>query len=135
LGASRAEHSYECCELGFFIFRAYYLRITKGKRKEIEIILSEIQIIPIKPRNGLLAFVSFVINNSFFVGDIALYSLLNKEGYRLSYPIKVLKNGLKVNCFHPINNQVAETIETQVVDAYLKLIEKAKTKKGVVRNG
>jgi stage V sporulation protein G len=100
----------------------------------MQIILSEIQIIPIKPHNGLLAFVSFVINNSFFVGDIALYSLLNREGFRLSYPIKVLKNGLKVNCFHPINNQVAESIEGQVMTAYLELIEKAKIKKGMVRN-
>jgi len=100
----------------------------------MEIILSETQIIPIKPRNGLLAFVNFVINNSFFVGDIALYSLLNREGYRLSYPIKVLKNGLKVNCFHPINSQVSKSIERQVVTTYLELIEKAKNKKGVLKN-
>jgi len=97
---------------------------------KMEITVSEIEIIPIKPRNGLLAFVSFVINNSFFVGDVALYSLLNREGYRLSYPIKILKNGLKVNCFHPINSQSAQAIEEQVIKAFLKLREKATKMKG-----
>lgn len=101
----------------------------------MEIILSEIEIIPIKPRNGLLAFVSFVINKSFYVGDIALYSLLSGKGFRLSYPIKILKNGLRVNCFHPINSQVAEDIEKQVTATYLKLIEKVKKKKEEVTDG
>jgi len=62
--------------------------------------LSEIQIIPVKPHNGLLAFVSFVINSSFFVGDAAIYSRLDGQGFRLAYSTKVLVNGLKINCFH-----------------------------------
>lgn len=104
--------------------------MLKQAFRKMEIILSEIQIIPVKPHNGLLAFVSFVINNSFFVGDVALYSLLNREGYRLSYPIKILKNGLKVNCFHPINSQSAQAIEEQVIKAFLQLREKAMKTKG-----
>lgn len=96
-----------------------------------EIMLSEIQIIPVKPRNGLLAFCSFVINNSFYVGDVAIYSRLNGSGYRLTYPVKVLSNGLKVNCFHPINKQSAQAIEQQVISAFLELTEKAKKTKGV----
>lgn len=94
----------------------------------MEIKLSEIQIMPVKPCNGLLAFATFVLNESFFIGDIAIYSRLNSEGYRLVYPIKVLHNGLKVNCFHPINKQVAQTIEMQVVSAYQSLIKKMNDK-------
>jgi len=96
----------------------------------MEINLSEIQIIPCKPRNGLLAFVSFVLNDSFYVGDIGLYSRLNGEGYRLVYPIKVLPNGLKINCFHPIRKQVAQEIEKQVIEVFLELTEKAMIKRG-----
>jgi stage V sporulation protein G len=106
----------------------------KGKSRAMEILLSEIQFIFVKPQNGLVAFTSFVINNTFFVADVALYSLLNREGYRLSYPIKILKSGLKINCFHPINKQIAESIEKQVIEAYLKLVEKAKNMKGSSRN-
>lgn len=95
-----------------------------------EIHLSEIDVIPIKPRNGLAAFCSFVINNSFFIGDVAIYSRLDGNGYRLVYPIKVLSNGVKINCFYPINQKSAQAIEEQVFRAFLNLIEKAKMRKG-----
>lgn len=101
----------------------------------MEINLSEIQIVPVKPRNGLLAFVSFVLNKAFYIGDVAIYSRLNQEGYRLVYPIKVLPNGLKIHCFHPINRQSAQAIEEQVIKEFLELTEKAMIKKGVNRNG
>ena len=88
--------------------------------------ISEIQIIPVRPREGLLAFCSFVINNSFYVGNIAIYSCLNKVGYRLVYPVKVLPNGKPVSCFHPINKKVGEFIEGTVITKYEELIKKLK---------
>ena len=36
--------------------------------------ISEIQIVPIKPQNGLCAFISAVINHQFYIGNIALYT-------------------------------------------------------------
>lgn len=95
-----------------------------------EIVISEIQITPIKPRNGLLAFCSFVINNCFYVGDVAIYSRLD-GGYRLVYPAKVLISGIKVNCFHPLNSEVSSVIEKQVTEAFLELIEKVKKRKWI----
>lgn len=97
-------------------------------KKMNEINLSEIEIIPIKPRNGLLAFASFVLNNSFYVGSVAIYSKFSESGYRLVYPEKVLANGFKISCFHPINNQVAKQIEEKIFEVYESLIEKAKKK-------
>ncbi len=96
----------------------------------MEIKLSEIQIIPVKPHNGLVGFCSFVLSESFYISDVAIYSRLNQEGYRLVYPIKVLSNGLKINCFYPINKQIGRLIEEEVIKAYLKLIEKAMIRKG-----
>ena len=92
--------------------------------------LTEIQIVPVKPNNGLVAFVSFVISESFFVGDVAIYSRINHEGYRLVYPTKILFNGLKINCFKPINRNVAEAIEEQVLCDFDKLTDKAKKTEG-----
>lgn len=91
--------------------------------RKMKIQLSEIQIQPIKPKNGLLAFCSFVINNSFYVGSVAIYSRLDGDGYRLAYPIKALHNGAKINCFHPINHEASDAIEKQVVEAFLQLIK------------
>ena len=96
-----------------------------------EINLSEIDVTPIKPRNGLIAFCSFVINNSFFVGDVAIYSRLDGSGYRLVYPIKILPNGAKINCFYPINQKSSKIIEEQVFRVFLNLIEKVKMMKGI----
>jgi len=60
--------------------------------------LTEIQIIPVKPQNGLVAFASVVINNQFYVGDIAIYTSPSTEiGFRLVYPTKRLANGKTVN--------------------------------------
>ena len=88
------------------------------------IVLSEIQIVPVKPQDGLLAFSSFVLNNSFFVGDVAIYSRLNEPGYRLVYPLRVLKNGAKIQCFHPINKEAARAIEEPTYNYYEKLMKR-----------
>lgn len=85
--------------------------------------ITEIQIIPVKPHNGLLAFCSFVLNNQFYISDVAIFSRLD-GGYRLVYPIKVLPNGVKVNCFHPISREPGEEIEKIVIGEYKKLISK-----------
>ena len=63
-----------------------------GKGKVMTIKLTEIQIVPVKPNNGLVAFVSFVLDDSFFVGDVAIYSRIDQQGYRLVYPAKTLFN-------------------------------------------
>lgn len=89
-----------------------------------EIVISEIQIIPVKPKDGLVAFASCVINDRFYVGDIAIYTRPNGQDYRLVYPCKVLPNGMKINCFHPINRETADNITKEIIGAYLNLTEK-----------
>lgn len=101
----------------------------------MEIKLSEIQIVPTKPKDGLLAFVSFILNNSFYIGDIAVYSRLNQEGYRLVYPLKVLPNGFKVNCFHPITKEASQAIEKAVIERFEELMMKVEKAKGVSQDG
>lgn len=90
----------------------------------MQIDLSEIQIVPVSPRNGLLAFVSFILNDSFYIGDVALYSLLDGTGYRLVFPLKTLPNGKEIQCFHPINRESGEAIDKQVFQSFSKLREK-----------
>ena len=88
-----------------------------------EIAVSEIQIIPVKPHEGLIAFASFVLNNQFYIGNVAVYTRLNSEDYRLVYPSKILpKNGKEIQCFHPISKEAAEEIEKAVVNKLNELI-------------
>ena len=85
--------------------------------------ISEVNIIPIKPKNGLVAIASCVINNEFYLGSIGIYTVL-KGGYRLTYPNK--KSGLStVNIFHPIAKELGDAIEEAIVEEYEELISVA----------
>ena len=88
-----------------------------------EINITELQITPVKPHEGLVAFISFVLNNIYH-GNVALYtSPSSSDGYRLVYPSKTLKNGIRMSYFHPINKEINQAIQKRVVEAYEKLIE------------
>lgn len=80
--------------------------------------LSEIQIIPIKPQNGLVAFASLVLNDSLYLGSIGIMTR-PQGGYRLTYPTKTV-GARDINIYHPINKPFAEEIEKEV----LKELEK-----------
>jgi len=95
-----------------------------------ELLISEIQIIPVKPKDGLVAFASCVVNDSLYIGNIAIYtSPTNPEGYRLVYPLKVLPNGKEINCVHPINKEAGEAIANSIIRSYEDLISKREVKK------
>lgn len=93
-------------------------------KKMNEILISEIQIIPVKPKGGLVAFASCVVNNQFYLGNIAIYSSpFASEGFRLVYPTKVLHNGMSLSIVYPINKETGEIIQRRLVEEYLKLVE------------
>lgn len=76
--------------------------------------ISEIQVIPIKPNNGLVAMASVVIQNSLYLGSIGIHTKLSGNGYRITYPTKSL-NGKNFNVFHPINRDMALDIEKAII--------------------
>lgn len=87
--------------------------------------VSKIEIVPIPPKNGLVAFASFLINDCFFIGNVAIYSSPScPNGFRLVFPTKA-----GVSCFHPVNRAVGMKIQNQVISRYLEIIEKL-TKSG-----
>lgn len=87
-----------------------------------ELEISEIQIIPVKPKDGLIAFASCVINKSLYIGNIAIYTSSSlKEGYRLVYPMKVLPNGKEINCVHPINKETGDSISEAIIKKFKKV--------------
>ncbi len=75
--------------------------------------ISEVQIIPIKPQNGIVAFASLVLDNNLYLGSIAVMTRPT-GGYRLVFPNK--KIGEKnLSIYHPINKKFAKTIEKEVI--------------------
>lgn len=78
--------------------------------------ISEVQIIPIKPQEGLVAFASFVLDDCIYLGSIGIITR-PQGGYRLVYPTK--KVGFRnLNIFHPINKSFAEIIEKEVISKF-----------------
>ncbi|HDP36500.1 MAG TPA: hypothetical protein ENN27_01320 [Candidatus Atribacteria bacterium] len=92
-----------------------------------ELVVSEIQIIPVKPKDGLVAFASCIINNQLYLGSIAIYTSPSSPlGYRLAYPSRTLNNGTRISIAHPINKEAGFAIQKQIVEQYLKLMEESK---------
>ncbi len=89
----------------------------------MEIIISEIQVSPIRPSNGLVAFASCTISNSFYVGSIGVDTAPNHStGYRLVFPTKKLASGKQVPCFYPFRKDVEEAVTKAIVSKYVDLM-------------
>lgn len=86
--------------------------------------ISEIQITPIKPSNGLVAFASFTIDNSIYCGSVGIVTRPNGS-YRLLYPSRKIANQ-NMNLFYPITKACGQTISQAVIAKYedvLKAVE------------
>lgn len=74
-----------------------------------KVFVSEVKIEIVKPNNGLIGFASVVINDSIYLGSIAVYKKLNAQGYRILYP----KKG-DFDIFHPITKEASNLIEEAI---------------------
>jgi stage V sporulation protein G len=69
---------------------------------------TEIEIVPVRPRNGLVAYCSAVYNNSLYMGNIAL--IKRKDGsYKLGYPSKKVGEDYIPIC-NPINRETHDQL-------------------------
>ena len=84
--------------------------------------ITEIQIIPIKSRDGLVAFASIVLENSVYLGSIGVYTRINGSGYRITYPTKIIGDK-SINIYHPINKETSETIEKAIISKVKKIFK------------
>ena len=85
--------------------------------------VTNIQIVPVKPKDGLVAFASFIFNDFFYFGSIGIYTR-PQGGYRLTYPTrKTSSNSLPI--FHPINKEIAKAIEKTIVSKYEEITSEA----------
>lgn len=83
--------------------------------------VKEVQVVPVKPRDGLIAFANCVIDDRLYLGSIAIYTKLKEEGFRLVYPTKKIGD-TNIPIFHPISKDAAEEIYNAVVEKLEKLL-------------
>ncbi len=77
-------------------------------------IISEIEIVPIRPKFGLIAFASFVLFDALFIGGVGIHTRPH-GGIRLVYPRK--KN---VDLCHPVKHELGLLIEDAVRDVLVE---------------
>lgn len=78
--------------------------------------ISRVQIVPIKPVNDLLGFVSFILDDSFYFGAIGIHSTPSGR-FRLTYPTRK-HEGHIFPIYHPINKETADSIEAVIGEKY-----------------
>lgn len=88
--------------------------------------VSEIQITPVKPKDGLVGFASFVFAGALYCGSVGIFSRPN-GGYRLVYPTKLVA-GRQLDMYHPITGIVGKQIEEVVITKYEEVMNHARNR-------
>ena len=78
--------------------------------------VTEIQITPVKPKNGLVGFASFVLYGEIYCGSVAIFTRPNGE-HRLVYPSK-MAGSEQLQVFYPINKAVGLEISKAVIKKF-----------------
>lgn len=95
-------------------------------------LISEINITPVKPSNGLIAFASIILNDCLYLGSIAIMTR-PEGGYRLVYPTKQIA-AKQLNIFHPINKNFAMLIHLEVVKKLEEVMNKSNARHSYAYN-
>ncbi len=80
--------------------------------------ITQVTIKRVVPKDGLIGFASFVLDNKLFFGNIGVFSRLNKDTYRLIFPEKRINNK-SVPLFHPITKEYYFELE-EIINEELK---------------
>ena len=84
--------------------------------------VSDIQLVPIKPKDGLVAFASIVLDEKIYIGSIGIYTKID-GGYRITYPTKKLGDS-NIPIVHPINEECGEAITNAIINKFNVLFNK-----------
>jgi stage V sporulation protein G len=85
--------------------------------------VSEVQITPIKPSDGLVAFASCVLDGQLYIGSLGVHQRLDGTGYRLTYPTKAIGTR-QLNYFHPLTKELGLEIEQAINTKCIQLFER-----------
>lgn len=96
----------------------------KSSKGTQEMTISEVNITPVKPTDGLVAFASCVIDGQLYIGSIGVHKLLDGSGYRITYPTKRI-GSRQLNYFHPVNKEAGKVIELAIHNKCTELFERS----------
>ena len=87
-------------------------------------VVTEVDVAFVKPKDGLIAFASVVIEDQLYLGGIAVHRKLVGDGYRLTYPTRKVGEA-QFDIFHPIRRPLGLAIEQAIFNKLNDVATKA----------
>lgn len=77
--------------------------------------VKKVEIVPIKPHEGLIGFASIVVGEGLYLSSIGIHKRKDGNGFRITYPTKKV-GSVNVSIFHPLDKELSKEIEQAIVD-------------------
>ncbi len=75
--------------------------------------VKKVEIIPIKPQDGLLAFASIEIDDCIYIGSIGVHKRRDGSGFRITFPTRKIGSHQLSIC-HPTTPGLSKEIESAI---------------------
>lgn len=85
--------------------------------------VTEVDVAFVKPKDGLIAFASVVLDDQLYLSGIAIHRKLVGSGYRLTYPTRKVGDA-RFNLFHPIRKTIGLAIEQAIFNKLNDVVSK-----------
>jgi DNA-binding cell septation regulator SpoVG len=96
--------------------------------------VTEVDIAFVKPKDGLIAFASVVLDDELYLSGVAVHSRLVGSGYRLTYPTRKVGE-TQFSLFHPIRKPAGLAIEQAIVEKLKNVMSKCDAEHGRIDAG
>ena len=85
--------------------------------------VTEVEIVFVKSKDGMIGFASLVVDNQLYLSGIAIHRKLVGSGYRLTYPTRKVGEA-QLSLFHPIRKPIGLAIERAIFDKLKNVVSK-----------
>ena len=75
--------------------------------------IKKVEIVPVKPSNGLIGFAHLFIEDGLYLGSIGIFTKRDGGGYRLTYPTRRVGE-TNITIFHPTTSECSKDFENAV---------------------
>lgn len=82
--------------------------------------IKKVEIVPVKPNNGLIGFAHLLFEEGLFLGSIGIFKRLDGSGFRLTYPTRKIGD-VEIAIFHPITKERSKDFELAVFEEAAKV--------------
>lgn len=77
--------------------------------------IKKVEIVPVKPNNGLVGFAHLLFEEGLYLGSIGIFKKLDGSGFRLTYPTRKIGD-IEITIFHPITKECSRFFEHTIVE-------------------